>query len=63
MYNQAKLTKLLSEMSGYDTLSFGEGWGEATNWQPDFSWQVPSEPYLSMAEGGGEASEWHSNKA
>ena len=38
-----------------------EGWGEATNWQPDFSWQVPSEPYLSMAEGRGEASDWLSN--
>ncbi len=53
----------MAEILGYDTLSFGEGRGEATDWQSDFSRQLPSIQYLSMAEGRGEVTNWLSQFA
>ena len=48
-----QLQKLLSEISGYDTLSLGEGRGEATTWPSKFAYKSN----LSMAEGWGEDSD------
>ena len=46
-----QLRKLLSEISGCDTLSLGEGRGEASNWLYKFAYKQ----HLSMAEGRYEA--------